>query len=77
MLVCGFNKENAYHTKYKNFFGENLDCPSLRKGVFAAGAAFTLFTAIVSEFYYVCYSRASDSFHPYSGDVGVGMGTYK
>jgi hypothetical protein len=49
----------------------------LRKGVFAAGAAFTLFTAIVSEFYYVCYSRASDSFHPYSGDVGVGMGTYK
>jgi len=36
-----------------------------------------LFTAIVSELYYVCYSRARDSFQPYGGDVGVGMGTYK
>ncbi|KAL9383288.1 hypothetical protein Peur_023611 [Populus x canadensis] len=75
-LLAG-SVRNAYHTRYKNFFGETLDCPSLRKGVFGAGAAFTLFTAIVSELYYVCYSKARDSFQPYGGDVGVGMGTYK
>jgi len=37
-------------------------CEVIRKGVFAAGAAFTLFTAIVSQFYYVCYSRARDAY---------------
>ncbi|KAF9666807.1 hypothetical protein SADUNF_Sadunf16G0266900 [Salix dunnii] len=72
--ICLFagSIRNAYHTRYRNFFAESLDCPSLRKGVFAAGASFTLFTAIVSEFYYVCYSKARDSFHSYGGDVGVG-----
>jgi hypothetical protein len=75
-LLAG-SVRNAYHTRYRNIFDETLDCPSLRKGVFGAGAAFTLFTAIVSELYYVCYSRARDSFQPYGGDVGVGMGTYK
>ncbi|KAG6756475.1 hypothetical protein POTOM_039904 [Populus tomentosa] len=75
-LLAG-SVRNAYHTRYRNIFGETLDCPSLRKGVFGAGAAFTLFTAIVSDFYYVCYSKARDSFQPYGGDAGVGMGTYK
>lgn len=68
---------NAYHTKYRRFFDDPPDCKTLRKGVFAAGAAFTFFTAIVSEFYYVCYSKARDSFQPYGGETGLGMGTYK
>ncbi|KAG2301682.1 hypothetical protein Bca4012_059924 [Brassica carinata] len=54
---------NAYHTKYRKMW--NIDnppsCEVIRKGVFAAGAAFALFTAIVSQFYYVCYSRARDA----------------
>ncbi|GAB2284549.1 hypothetical protein Dimus_019003 [Dionaea muscipula] len=50
---------NAYHTRYRTFYGDNPpSCQTLRKGVFAAGAAFTLFTGIVSEFYYVSYTKA-------------------
>ncbi|KAJ4917877.1 hypothetical protein Rs2_03427 [Raphanus sativus] len=55
---------NAYHTKYRKMW--NIDAPPscevIRKGVFAAGASFALFTAIVSQFYYVCYSRARDDY---------------
>ncbi|KAG2307409.1 hypothetical protein Bca52824_027157 [Brassica carinata] len=55
---------NAYHTKYRKMW--NIDdppsCEVIRKGVFAAGASFALFTAIVSQFYYVCYSRARDDY---------------
>ncbi|KAJ7981699.1 Fiber protein Fb34 [Quillaja saponaria] len=69
---------NAYHTKYRTIFSEKPpSCETVRKGVFAAGAAFTFFTAIVSEFYYVSYSKARGSFQPYGGETGVGMGTYK
>ncbi|XP_010535113.1 PREDICTED: uncharacterized protein LOC104810486 [Tarenaya hassleriana] len=54
---------NAYHTKYtRKFFEDAPSCQVIRKGVFAAGAAFTLFTAIVSQFYYICYSRARDDY---------------
>ncbi|XP_057540173.1 uncharacterized protein LOC130818140 [Amaranthus tricolor] len=59
-LLAG-SARNAYHTKYKRFYEEAApSCETLRKGVFAAGAAFTFFTAIITEFYYVCYSRAKD-----------------
>ncbi|CAA7033530.1 unnamed protein product [Microthlaspi erraticum] len=55
---------NAYHTKYRKMW--NIDtppsCEVIRRGVFAAGAAFALFTAIVSQFYYVCYSRARNAY---------------
>ncbi|XP_044473133.1 uncharacterized protein LOC123201618 [Mangifera indica] len=69
---------NAYHTKYRTIFVENPpSCQTLRKGVFGAGAAFIFLTAIVSEFYYVCYSRARETFPAYGGQTGVGMGTYK
>ncbi|CAN1789528.1 hypothetical protein LINPERHAP1_LOCUS18518 [Linum perenne] len=73
---------NAYHTKYRNnraiFGADPPTCQTLRKGVFAAGAAFTLFTAIVSQFYYVSYSKARDgSQQHYGRETGVGMGTYK
>lgn len=57
-LLAG-SARNAYHTKYKVIIGNNkLSCDTLRKGVFATGAAFTFFTTIFSELYYVSYSKA-------------------
>ncbi|KMT13037.1 hypothetical protein BVRB_4g087510 [Beta vulgaris subsp. vulgaris] len=60
-LLAG-SARNAYHTKYRSFYEDRApSCETLRKGVFAAGAAFTFFTAIISEFYYVSFSKAKDS----------------
>ncbi|KAG9440989.1 hypothetical protein H6P81_016843 [Aristolochia fimbriata] len=73
-LLAG-SVRNAYHTKYRPVFVESLSCETLRKGVFGAGAAFIFFTAIVSEFYYVCYGKA-DVQPSYGRETGVGMGTY-
>lgn len=58
-LLAG-SVRNAYHTKYRTFFGgeDPPSCETLRKGVFAAGAAFVFLNMIVSEFYYVCHSKA-------------------
>ncbi|XP_059662619.1 uncharacterized protein LOC132308532 [Cornus florida] len=79
-LLAG-SVRNAYHTKYRTIFNEEPpSCETVRKGVFAAGASFVFFTLIVSEFYYICYSKARGSFQPYggAGEAGVGMvGTYK
>ncbi|GFZ07503.1 similar to fiber [Actinidia rufa] len=76
-LLAG-SVRNAYHTKYRPIFGADPpSCETLRKGVFAAGAAFIFFNCIVSELYYVCFSKARESFQPYVGEAGVGMGTYK
>ncbi|PKI56304.1 uncharacterized protein LOC116189693 [Punica granatum] len=79
-LLAG-SVRNAYHTKYRAVFSANPpSCQTLRKGVFGAGAAFIFFTTIVSEFYYVCYSKALDSIAPYgpgSREAAVGLGTYK
>lgn len=68
-LLAG-SVRNAYHTKLRTIFSENPpSCETVRKGIFAAGAAFTFFTAIVSELYYVVYAKAKgNSFQPY----GVG-----
>ncbi|GFP78595.1 hypothetical protein PHJA_000003000 [Phtheirospermum japonicum] len=69
---------NAYHTKYRTRFFENPpSCETVRKGVFAAGAAFVLFTGIISEFYYVSYSKARGGFGPHGVEAGVGMAAYK
>lgn len=60
VCLLAASARNAYHTKYRAFIGQNPpSCETLRKGVFAAGAAFTFFTAIFSEFYYISYSKAS------------------
>ena len=68
---------NAYHTKYRTIFGNDPpSCETVRKGVFAAGAAFIIFTGIISEFYYISYSKARGSFEPYGGEASVGLGTY-
>ncbi|EPS66127.1 hypothetical protein M569_08651 [Genlisea aurea] len=76
-LLAG-SVRNAYHTKYTKMFFENPpSCETVRKGVFAAGAAFVVFTSISSEFYYLSYSKARGSFSPFGDEAGVGMGAYK
>ncbi|KAF3789250.1 hypothetical protein EJ110_NYTH18938 [Nymphaea thermarum] len=69
--------QNAYHTKYRAKFNiDNLSCETIRKGVFAAGAAFTFFTCILSEIYYITFSKANAT--PYhGGEAGVGMSSYR
>ncbi|KAF8413915.1 hypothetical protein HHK36_001911 [Tetracentron sinense] len=76
-LLAGSSR-NAYHTKYRTVLSDvPPSCQTLRKGVFGAGAAFIVFTGILTKFYYVCYSKAKDSFSPpYGSDTGVRMGTY-
>ena len=75
-LLAG-SVRNAYHTKYRAQLSDSPpSCEMLRKGVFGAGAAFIVFTGIVSELYYVCFSKANDSLSAYSRDTGVRMGTY-
>ena len=76
-LLAG-SVRNAYHTRYRgNFYGEPLSCETVRKGVFAAGAAFTFFTAILGEVYYLSYSKSRDAAGgaPYGGS-SIGMGPY-
>lgn len=71
---------NAYHTKYRSsllFNDKPVSCETVRKGVFAAGAAFIFFTSIINKFYYVSYSNAKRGAGPYGGEAGVGMAAYK
>ncbi|KAJ4703429.1 Protein of unknown function (DUF1218) [Melia azedarach] len=73
-LLAG-SVRNAYHTKYRSYIRDtNISCEMLRKGVFGAGAAFVVLTGIVSELYYVSYSRAHDRQASYNRDTGVRMG---
>ncbi|KAJ3678642.1 hypothetical protein LUZ60_002445 [Juncus effusus] len=75
-LLAG-SVRNAYHTKYRTMFLVNdpPSCETVRKGVFAAGAAFVFFTAILSEFYFVLFKRSSDESG--EGAYGIGMSSYK
>ncbi|THU74753.1 hypothetical protein C4D60_Mb04t36750 [Musa balbisiana] len=78
-LLAG-SVRNAHHTRYRNmFFDRNLSCETVRKGVFAAGAAFVLFTAVLSELYYVYYAKAarSSGAPPYGEAPAVGMSSYR
>ncbi|KAG8635352.1 uncharacterized protein LOC110602961 [Manihot esculenta] len=72
-LLAG-SVRNAYHTKYYLSPERKLSCRQLRKGVFGAGAAFVVLTGIVSELYYVSYTRANDGQASYGRDTGVRMG---
>ncbi|KAL9234086.1 hypothetical protein vseg_008995 [Gypsophila vaccaria] len=73
-LLAG-SVENAYHTKYRGVLNNPPSCQTLRKGVFAAGAAFIVFTGIISELYYVKYSKSSNYNNgpPVGRDTGVRM----
>ncbi|XAR59138.1 hypothetical protein NMG60_11014802 [Bertholletia excelsa] len=74
-LLAG-SARNAYHTKYRAAFSKKpLSCEAMRKGVFAAGASLTLFTAILSELYFVFYHKASQPINP-DTDIGIRMVPY-
>lgn len=68
--MLGASVRNAYHTKYRR----GLSCKTVRKGIFAAGASFVVFTGIVSELYYISHSKANDGQTSYNRDPGVRMG---
>lgn len=75
-LLAG-SAQNAYHTRYRTLYIEDPpSCETLRKGVFAAGAAFAFFTAILSEFYYISFSKANDSGALYGKEPTVGLSPY-
>ncbi|KAE8077266.1 hypothetical protein FH972_015841 [Carpinus fangiana] len=73
-LLAG-SARNAYHTKYRGYFGaQDLTCATLRKGVFAAGAALTLLSMLGSTLYYWAHSRAdTGGWEKYHNDQGIGM----
>ena len=76
-LLAG-SVRNAYHTKYRTLFvNDPPSCETVRKGVFGAGAAFVFFTAILSEFYYISFSKARDAAGEtsYAGAT-IGMSNY-
>uniref|UniRef100_A0A0D9ZSH5 Fiber protein Fb34 n=1 Tax=Oryza glumipatula TaxID=40148 RepID=A0A0D9ZSH5_9ORYZ len=57
-LLAG-SVRNAYHTKYSTLVIRGPPhCAMLRKGVFAAGAAFTFLTALFAELHYLFFAKA-------------------
>ncbi|EEF35396.1 conserved hypothetical protein [Ricinus communis] len=72
-LLAG-SARNAYHTKYRGIYGgEHLSCTTIRKGVFAAGAALTLLSMLGSILYYWSHSRADTGGWEKHQNEGVGM----
>ncbi|KAJ7568806.1 hypothetical protein O6H91_01G049400 [Diphasiastrum complanatum] len=77
-LIAGASKA-AYRTKSTTFFSTHpLTCETLRKGIFSAAAAFSFFTLIFSEGYYVSQLGADDGpWQPQSyAGASVGMTSY-
>ncbi|KAK4430246.1 hypothetical protein Salat_1325300 [Sesamum alatum] len=72
-LLAG-SARNAYHTKYRAVFHvEHLSCATLRKGVFAAGAALTFISMMVSILYYWTHSKADTGGWEKHHNEGLGM----
>ncbi|CAA0839820.1 Protein of unknown function (DUF1218 [Striga hermonthica] len=72
-LLAGSAK-NAYHTKYRAIFlVEHLSCATLRKGVFAAGAALTLLSMVASILYYWAHSKADTGGWEKHRNEGLGL----
>ncbi|KAK4423538.1 hypothetical protein Salat_1936600 [Sesamum alatum] len=72
-LLAG-SARNAYHTKYRAIFHvEHLSCATLRKGVFAAGAALTLVAMVASTLYYWSHSKADTGGWEKHQNEGLGM----
>jgi len=66
---------NAYHTKYLHV--GSFSCETLRKGVFGAGAAFTVFTLILSVLYYMNFTKSRDGVRKtVRGQSNVGMASF-
>lgn len=65
---------NKIHTK--GYISENVTCHQVKKSLFAAGAALTFLTMLLSELYYVLIMKASSG-GSYGGPTpSVGMSTY-
>eukprot|EP00249_Psilotum_nudum_P002090 c14941_g1_i1 orf=382-954(+) len=78
--LLGGSVRNAKHTRYRGIFGGNdISCETLRKGTFAAGAAFIFFSFILNVCYYLCYTNArGGSWGAFNkADAGVGMASYR
>ncbi|GFP84682.1 hypothetical protein PHJA_000612100 [Phtheirospermum japonicum] len=74
-LLAG-SARNAYHTKYRAIFHvEHLSCATLRKGVFAAGAALTLVSMTASILYYWVHSKVDTGGWEKHRNEGLGMST--
>ncbi|GMI73471.1 hypothetical protein like AT1G68220 [Hibiscus trionum] len=72
-LLAG-SARNAYHTRYRGIFGgDDLSCATLRKGVFAGGAALTLLSLLGSIFFYWAHSRADTGGWQKHENEGLGM----
>ncbi|CAH9108910.1 unnamed protein product [Cuscuta europaea] len=73
--LLGGSARNAYHTKYRGIFGgDDLSCATLRKGVFAAGAALTILSMICSTLYYWSHSKAANGgWQKHHNEVEVNM----
>ncbi|KAL5726538.1 hypothetical protein ACHQM5_009576 [Ranunculus cassubicifolius] len=72
-LLAGSAK-NAYHTKYRGYFGaQDISCSTLRKGVFSAGAALSFVSLVGSLVYYWAHSRADTGGWQKHTNEGVGM----
>ncbi|KAK4786475.1 hypothetical protein SAY86_003164 [Trapa natans] len=72
-LLAG-SARNAYHTKYRGIFGgDDLSCATLRKGVFAAGAALSLLSLVGSIFFYCLHSKADTGGWHKHREEGIGM----
>lgn len=75
-LLAG-SARNAYHTKYRGkFVAHDLSCATLRKGVFAAGAALTLFSMLASILYYWAHAKADTGFWEKHQNEGIGLATH-
>ncbi|KAL3510715.1 hypothetical protein ACH5RR_030116 [Cinchona calisaya] len=74
-LVAG-SARNAYHTKFRGIFGgDDLSCATLRKGIFAAGAALSLLSMMGSIFYYWAHAKADTGGWERQNSEGLGMTT--
>ncbi|XP_024017558.1 uncharacterized protein LOC21399629 [Morus notabilis] len=74
-LLAGSAK-NAYHTRYRGIFKvDHLSCSTLRKGVFAAGAALTLLSLLGSVLYYWTHSKVDTGGWQKHHNEGLGMTT--
>ena len=64
--------QSAYHTGYRTVFFQNPpDCETVRRGTFGAGAAFALFTCVLTSAYYYYFSKARIHYH--RPEVAIGM----
>ncbi|KAL6538641.1 hypothetical protein OROGR_012629 [Orobanche gracilis] len=74
-LLAG-SVRNGYHTKYRTYLKQHPPtCETLRKGLFGSGAAFIVFTGILSELFYASYSKTGTGVLPHGRSTGIRMGS--